>query len=170
MVSEDRVITRLLAFDLTLTGPAYRRKSRTENKKRQKIVRFHEKRDNIEYFELRQTTPYCGYESFCPLSQRQYDAVMNYYSKSSETRYQASMMLTARDYAKAVSDKHTLSAVGVNSSLFAPRPSSSRIKSCGQWFIHGTSDIVTNAPLAVPVRTNGATNGSPDFLMTSLQT
>lgn len=109
-VPEDRVITRLLAFDLTLTAPAYRWKIRPENKKRQKIVRFHEKRDDIEYFELRQTTPYCGYEAFCPPSQRQYDAVMAYYSEPSETRYQISMMLAARDYAKAVSDKHTFSA------------------------------------------------------------
>lgn len=98
----DRLSSRLWELDLTLAGQIRTPKKRRYKAKRQEIVRFVRREGSIERFSIRQTLPYCGYEVPHPPSQAQYTAVMKYFGECCETPFQASTMLSARDYAQAV--------------------------------------------------------------------
>jgi hypothetical protein len=99
---EDRVTTRSWEFDLSLAGQVYSPVKRPARRRRQAIARFVGRDGNIEWFAIRQTIPYCGYEVDCPPSQAQYGAVSEFFAEVCETRFQANTLLSARDYAEVV--------------------------------------------------------------------
>ncbi len=98
----DRITTRSWELDLSLAGQVRLPKTRPANRKRQQIARFIGREGTIERFSVRQTIPYCGYEEFCPPSQAQHGAVSDFFLDNCETRFQASTLLSARDYAEDV--------------------------------------------------------------------
>lgn len=107
---EDRVTTRYWEMDLSLAGKAPIVKTRPANRRRQQIARFLGREGTIERFSIRQTIPYCGYEVPCPPTQAQYGAVVNFFLEPCETRFQASSMLSARDYAEKIMSGYRFSA------------------------------------------------------------
>lgn len=102
----DRVTTRHWELDLTLAGSVRSPKTRPANRKRQNIVRFVGREGTVERFTIRQTIPYCGYEVECPPTQAQYGAVCDFFAETCETRFQASTLLSARDYALMVTSAY----------------------------------------------------------------
>lgn len=98
----DRIATRDWQLDLSAAGQVKSPKLRPANRRRQKIASYVGREGDIESFLIRQTIPYPGYEAFCPPSQAQYGAVMNFYLEACETRFQANTMLSARDFAEDV--------------------------------------------------------------------
>ncbi|MBO9712485.1 hypothetical protein [Sphingomonas sp.] len=107
---EDRVTHRHWELDLSLAGKVKPPKKRRYKARRQQIVRFLGQDGSIERFAIRMTIPYPGYEAFNPPSQAQYSAVMDYFQECCETPFQASTMLSARDYAEAVADRFSFTA------------------------------------------------------------
>jgi hypothetical protein len=97
-------------LDLSLSGKVYSPKKRPANRRRQKIARFVGREGTVERFEFRQTIPYCGYEIECPPSQAQYGAVCDFFVDVCETRYQASTLLSARDFAGVVAQTFPFTA------------------------------------------------------------
>ncbi|MEO7690921.1 MAG: hypothetical protein ABIS51_16690 [Sphingomonas sp.] len=93
-----------------MAGTVRSPKTRPANRRRQKIARFVERDGTVERFTFRQTIPYCGHEVECPPSQAQYGAVMDFFLEPCETRFQASTLLSARDYAAEVAGGFSFNA------------------------------------------------------------
>ena len=100
----DRVVTRTWELDLALAGKVYSPKVRPAHRKRQRIARFAGREGTVERFTFRQTMPNYGYEVFAPPTQAQYGAVLDFFLEPCESRYEASTLLCARDYAEAVAE------------------------------------------------------------------
>jgi hypothetical protein len=109
-VAEDRITTRVWELDLAIAGKVYSPKKRVVNRRRQQIARFVGREGTVERFEIRQTLPYRGHEAFSPPTQAQYGAVMAFFLECCETRYQATTLLSARDYAGAISREFAFTA------------------------------------------------------------
>lgn len=99
----DRATTRVWELDLTTAGKVRSLNARPANRKRQRIVRFVGREGMIERFAIIQTIPYCGHEMDCPASQAQYGAVCDFFEEPCETSFQATTLLSARDYAEEIS-------------------------------------------------------------------
>lgn len=106
----DRVTTRIWELDLSTAGKVYSPTKRPTKHRRQNIASFLGREGDVEKFAIRQTLPYRGYEGEAYPSQRQYGAVMDFYLECCETRFQANTMLSARDYAKVVSQTPNFTA------------------------------------------------------------
>lgn len=98
--STDRVTTRSWELDLSLAGGVHLRKKRPTKHKRQQIARYLGREGTIERFALRQTIPQYDINGAEPPTQAQYGAVMDFYLEPCETRWQASTLLSARDYSE----------------------------------------------------------------------
>lgn len=109
--THDLTTTQEFTLDLTAAGKCYRRKTRPANRRRQKILRFIGRTGDVETFTIQQTFPVIGnFNSDFP-SDRQIDAVEQFFGYRPETRWQAHTMLSARDYGLAVSSRYPFSAI-----------------------------------------------------------
>ena len=98
----DRIMTREWQLDLSEAGKAKSPKLRPANRRRQRIVSFLGRDDETEKFSIRQTIPHPGHDTFCPPSQAQYGAVLDFFQECCEVRSQANIMLSARDFAEGI--------------------------------------------------------------------
>ncbi|WP_340266137.1 hypothetical protein [Sphingobium mellinum] len=106
----DRVTTRPWELDLSLAGSVHLRTKRPTKHKRQKIACFLGREGTIERFALRQTIPQYDIDGAELPTQAQYGAVMDFYLEPCETRWQASTLLSARDYAEVVARRFSFTA------------------------------------------------------------
>lgn len=102
----DNVTTRAWSVDLAMEGKVKSPKLRPANRRRQKIVKFVKREGSIEEFSILSTMPYCGHETESPPSQAQYGAVANFFAEVCETRFQATTLLSARDYALVIAKNY----------------------------------------------------------------
>lgn len=113
MTIETQDITTMQEFtlDLAAAGQCYRRKNRPANRRRQKIVRFIGSEGNVETFTVHQTFPVLGSLNSDLPSDRQIEAVEQFFGHRPETRWQAHTMLSARDYGLEVSSRYPFTAI-----------------------------------------------------------
>lgn len=109
-VPQDRVATRILELDLSLAGKVTPPKRRPAKRHRQQVAHFLGREGAVERFAIRQTIPYPGYEAEAPPNQAQYGAVLDFFLEPAETRYQANLLLSARDFAGEVAQRWSYNA------------------------------------------------------------
>jgi hypothetical protein len=107
----DRVTNRPWELDLSLAGGVHLRKKRPTKHRRQQIARYLGREGTIERFSYRQTIPQYDIDSAEPPTQAQYGAVMDFFLEPCETRWQASTLLSVRDYAQVVARRFSFTAV-----------------------------------------------------------
>lgn len=109
--SHDLTARQEFTLDLAAAGKCYRRKNRPANRRRQKIVRFVGREDDVETFTVQQTFPVVGSLNSDLPSDRQIEAVEQFFRHRPETRWQAHTMLSARDYGLELSSRYPFTAI-----------------------------------------------------------
>lgn len=100
--SLDITTSRMWEVDLACAGYVFRPKKRPAKRRRQRIVRFLGREGTVERFAIRQTMPRSVIEPIAYPTQAQYGAVMDFYLECCETRWQADLLLCARNYSEIV--------------------------------------------------------------------
>lgn len=95
----DRVMTRWWEVDLTRVSKPPRSMPSPLFTGHQSIVHFDSNQGSVERFGIRQTIPAVHNDNGDPPSQAQYGAVTLYFVEACETRMEAGVMLSARNYA-----------------------------------------------------------------------
>lgn len=95
----DRTTTRSWALDLSEAGEPKPLPGRPAAGPRQHIVRFEGREEGVERFSYRLTFPDGETEPEEPPSQKQYDAVCDFYGEGPASRDQAGYLLSAWHYA-----------------------------------------------------------------------
>lgn len=96
---DDRVMTRWWEVDLATVSKPPRSMPSPLFTGQQTIVHFDGHQGSVERFGIRQTIPAVHNDDGSPHSQAQYGAVTLYFLEACETRKEAGVMLSARNYA-----------------------------------------------------------------------
>ncbi|MEE2917009.1 MAG: hypothetical protein VYB32_08065 [Pseudomonadota bacterium] len=98
-MTEDRTFTRWFHIDLRALRIIRGRIPLTGNGRPQSIALFHSCDEDAETFAISQTMPRVQGDDMIAPSQLQYGAVVDFFSEGCESRLEASVLLSARDYA-----------------------------------------------------------------------
>lgn len=107
----DLTTTQEFTIDLAGAGDCYRRKTRPANRRRQRVTRFIGREGDVETFTVQQTFPVVGSLNFDLPSDGQREAVEQFFGHCPESRWQAHIMLSARDYGLEVSSRYPFTAI-----------------------------------------------------------